>query len=273
MVDGCPQVETVLALESLSDPRLRILVQAEPVGGSQARNLGVQAAGGEWIAFLDDDDVWLPRKLEMQMESARLLPCDVVPVMSCRVLARSPSGDEIWPRAVYRPGQNMAEYLFCRKTLRYGEALLQTSTLLAPRSLLLRVPFTSGLRKHQDWDWLLRVSTRSEVEIHTVAGEPLAVFHVGGHRSSVGRGADWRVSAEWARSNRHLFTGPAFTAFLATECAAQAQRQGLKDRACLLGAFLREGKPRSRHAARLALFLGVPQPVRHWVRDTILSRA
>ena len=38
-------------------------------GVSSARNKGIQASKGDWIAFLNSDDVWLPNKLERQLES------------------------------------------------------------------------------------------------------------------------------------------------------------------------------------------------------------
>src|SRR5215470_2329418 len=48
-----------------------------------ARNYGMTFARGEWIAFLDDDDVWLPEKVEVQLAAARasgadLINCDYV---------------------------------------------------------------------------------------------------------------------------------------------------------------------------------------------------
>src|SRR5215471_11045546 len=52
------------------EPRIRILESAERQGASVARNRGVQAARGKWIAFQDDDDTWLPEKLEKQMARA-----------------------------------------------------------------------------------------------------------------------------------------------------------------------------------------------------------
>ena len=51
-------------------PEIQYLWQ-ENQGVSSARNLGIRAAKGEWIAFLDSDDEWLPNKLERQLEELR----------------------------------------------------------------------------------------------------------------------------------------------------------------------------------------------------------
>ncbi len=53
-----------------SSSNLRYLYQANQ-GVASARNLGISQAQGEWLAFLDSDDYWLPRKLEHQMEFHR----------------------------------------------------------------------------------------------------------------------------------------------------------------------------------------------------------
>lgn len=53
--------------------RVRPFFQANG-GASAARNLAMRNARGEWIAFLDDDDVWLPTKIEKQMELANQNP-------------------------------------------------------------------------------------------------------------------------------------------------------------------------------------------------------
>ena len=50
------------------DPRVRAVINAENMGGSEARNEGVKAAKGEYLAFLDDDDEFLPNKIEAQLK-------------------------------------------------------------------------------------------------------------------------------------------------------------------------------------------------------------
>jgi glycosyltransferase involved in cell wall biosynthesis len=57
-------------VESLSDSRIRLLRNGSPRGVSSARNRGIDGAGGEWIAFLDDDDLWAPDKLSTQLRAA-----------------------------------------------------------------------------------------------------------------------------------------------------------------------------------------------------------
>lgn len=249
--------------------QLRVIVLPEPLGGGVARNIGVEAATGDWIAFLDDDDLWLPEKLAVQLACAGRLAASTTPVLSCPVLARTPREDVVWPRRRYAHPGSMAEYLFCRRGWSYGDALLQTSTLLAPRALLRQVPFAEGLKKHQDWDWLLRVVAVPSVSIHSAEGAPLVIFHVEGERGSVSRKADWRFSMEWAFTRREYFTRRAMRGFLATECAPQAQMEPWRERIPLLFFILREGVPEFRSLMCAIVFLCVPQTWRRTIRDSM----
>jgi teichuronic acid biosynthesis glycosyltransferase TuaG len=49
------------------DPRIRVLPLEQNVGVAEARNRGITAAQGQYLAFLDSDDLWLPNKLETQI--------------------------------------------------------------------------------------------------------------------------------------------------------------------------------------------------------------
>lgn len=68
VVDDGSTDETLAALSRLGDPRVRVLRNEGARGISGARNTGIEAARGEWLAFLDDDDVWSPRKIRSQLD-------------------------------------------------------------------------------------------------------------------------------------------------------------------------------------------------------------
>jgi glycosyltransferase involved in cell wall biosynthesis len=55
---------------SIGDPRIRVLRNEHALGVATARNTGADEARGAWIAFLDDDDVWSPDKLRLQLAAA-----------------------------------------------------------------------------------------------------------------------------------------------------------------------------------------------------------
>ncbi len=71
VVDDGSTEEAPDDLPGLDDPRVRRVRHIEPRGVAAARNAGLREARGEWIAFLDDDDVWSPRKLRLQIDAAR----------------------------------------------------------------------------------------------------------------------------------------------------------------------------------------------------------
>jgi glycosyltransferase involved in cell wall biosynthesis len=70
VIDDGSRDDTVSMLEALADPRVRTISLGVSHGVSAARNCGIEAARGAWIAFLDDDDVWSPDKLKLQLAAA-----------------------------------------------------------------------------------------------------------------------------------------------------------------------------------------------------------
>ena len=81
VIDG-PDDATVAALDRITDPRLKKILLPENRGVAAARNAGIQVAKGSWIALLDDDDRWLPEKLERQMKIAGESSYSL-PIVSC----------------------------------------------------------------------------------------------------------------------------------------------------------------------------------------------
>lgn len=71
VVDDGSTDQTAMRLAEVNDPRLSVVRHERSLGLSRARNTGIEAARGDWIAFLDDDDLWSPRKLSVQLDTAR----------------------------------------------------------------------------------------------------------------------------------------------------------------------------------------------------------
>jgi glycosyltransferase involved in cell wall biosynthesis len=267
VVDGAdPASLTALAQVQGNDPRLRVIPVPDAVGGSEARNIGVRAARANWLALLDDDDEWMTDKLAKQMLVAQASTYEF-PIIATALIARSPVADFRWPRKM--PSYPLSEYLFVRNSLFQGEAVLQTSTWLTKTELLVKVPFTRGLRRHQDWDWILRAAKTSGTGLEFI-DEPLAIWYVDDPNSAIKTQYDWRYSLEWIRANRDLVTPRAYAGLMAVTLSSQAAWQ--RDWAAF-GPLLREtifgGRPRPMDLALFFAMWFVPRKVRHSVRSVM----
>jgi glycosyltransferase involved in cell wall biosynthesis len=67
VVDDASTDETRDVVAAFGDPRIRLIRNATPMGPNAARNRGAKEARGEWLAFVDDDDLWAPTKLARQV--------------------------------------------------------------------------------------------------------------------------------------------------------------------------------------------------------------
>jgi glycosyltransferase involved in cell wall biosynthesis len=65
--DDCSSDDSASIAYCLDDPRIRYFLAPKPAPLGQAREAAIHEARGEWLAFLDQDDVWLPDKLERQL--------------------------------------------------------------------------------------------------------------------------------------------------------------------------------------------------------------
>ncbi|MFC2157980.1 glycosyltransferase family 2 protein [Acidobacteriota bacterium] len=67
VVDDASKDNTAEVVEKIQDERIRYIKLEKNTGPSQSRNIGIEKSRGKYIAFLDDDDEWLPEKLEVQV--------------------------------------------------------------------------------------------------------------------------------------------------------------------------------------------------------------
>lgn len=258
VVDG-PDPDTVAVLQTVDDPRLRVIQNPRSLTAAGARNAGIDLARGEWIAFLDDDDEWMPEKLTKQLAYAGRHGPALITCLSCVVTSGESS---VRPQVIYDNVLPIDEYLFDRRSPFAGHGFIQTSSYLLPRALCRDLRFRDD-NPHDDWDFLLRLSKQQAVRVETVP-EILVRINVDDSRPSLSKSGSWLASLQWVERMQPLLTPRAYGGL----CLGVVGPRAAKERAhgallLLLYRAFRHGSPR---LWRVAAFVGV------WLTPSSLTR-
>jgi len=144
--DSTPEVAT-----GFDDPRIRYIRLKKNSGAPTARNTGIKRSRGAFIAFLDDDDEWLPRRLELQMKKFEELEKDFGVVYGAFYYVSQQTGRIIGKRTPAHRGWIYRELLV--------ENFIGSPTLLIRRECFKRAGlFDPKLTSSQDWDMWLRIA-------------------------------------------------------------------------------------------------------------------
>ena len=153
--------------------RVRVLANARVPGLAGARNTGITAAIGELVAFCDDDDLWLPGKLEAQVA----------------LLAREPDLEAVTGGVLVEAKGRVSVRVLDRDRITHDELLLSRVSEAHPSTYLFRrAALVDGIglvdeelpgSYAEDYDLLLRAARR-----HDVGAVPLPLAKVFWHRSS-----------------------------------------------------------------------------------------
>lgn len=150
VVDDGSRDGTAERVAALGDSRVRVIRHERSLGQAAARNAGVAEAQTSWVAFLDDDDVWSPRKLRTQVDAAERSGADFA---WCALAVVDPALTvlEIVPAPA---AEGLAATLLARNVLRAG-----SSTVLA-RTARVRDAggFDPQLNELADWDLWIRLA-------------------------------------------------------------------------------------------------------------------
>jgi glycosyltransferase involved in cell wall biosynthesis len=134
------------AIERIADPRIKYLRQ-ENKGGAAARNTGIDAATGRFIAFLDSDDVFLPHHLQTMHD---MLDRTTNTVGYARILVDRGNGRKILkPKRAIRPDEHMATYLLCDR------GFVPTIGVVVENQMAKRIKYGVGYRYGEDTDFAI----------------------------------------------------------------------------------------------------------------------
>lgn len=173
VVDDGSTDNTEEVVKSFNDSRIRYVRHEQNRGGAAARNTGIKMAQGEYIAFQDSDDEWLPEKLEKQM----------------KVFENAPAKVGVVYTGFWSIEGNVKKYSLDRE-IRHKEGdihsqILQGNFIATPTAVVKKVCFEKAgmfderLPRLQDWELWIRVSKYFNFK---VIDEPL------GTQYSVGEG-------------------------------------------------------------------------------------
>jgi glycosyltransferase involved in cell wall biosynthesis len=267
-----PNSDTIDAVRSLDDPRVRLVENPYSLTAGAARNAGADHATGEWVAFLDDDDEWLPTKLEKQISLAAGHPSTLV---SCLSRVVTPTGTYVRPKTVYDNSIPIAEYLFDRRTLFGGPGFMQTSTYLLPRALFDNLRFEVD-SPHDDWGFLLRLSKHEGARIKTVPEELTILYFEEQRPSLTSRTSSWAVSLRYLDKIQPMITRRAYSGYCLSVVGERAAREGAYAAFPeLLRRAFRNGSPRLWHVLPYLAYWLIPQkllpPLRASIRNAPAS--
>jgi len=170
VVDDGSTDNTVDIVEGFHDRRVRLLRHEKNQGVAAACNTGIAAATGEFVGFLDSDDLWKPDKLERQVEFLRRYPqvsavfSDVELWDGARTFPSIMTLMRSFPRLL-DPGRKSEEYVFTRRQMYLcllQEVPIKPTALLVKRQALAAVgAFDVEARSGEDWEFFLRLSRRA----------------------------------------------------------------------------------------------------------------
>ena len=150
VVDDGSTDSTRMIVDSIKDPRVRVISQNNQ-GACVARNTGIDAAKGTFIAFQDSDDEWIPNKIEVQL---KVLTSDIsVDVVFCNALKYNPEKENGAEDLV----SGVQEGIVHRDCLQ-KRSLVSTQTILIRRFCLNDIKFDPDMPRLQDFDLVYRLS-------------------------------------------------------------------------------------------------------------------
>lgn len=172
VIDDCSSDNSKSIVNNYPDNRIKLIQLSQNSGAQVARNTGIVAAKGKWIAFNDSDDIWLEEKLEKQVKILKDNNFDKNLVLHSNCYCFDQEKNKKWIWSVPRTEGNCFELLLERPAPLFPTLLITKEALMRHGLLDEKVP------SYQEWDTSINLS-KDCTFIHM--DEPLFtyVFHKG----------------------------------------------------------------------------------------------
>jgi len=205
-------------LLKLDFPGLRIIETLDPQTASKNRQVGTSLVQTPYIAYLDDDDYWLPEKTEKQFE---IMSGDQdLIIYNCRARIKSNFGEFDWPRKLIKENISVIEYLFGDINFIPGDSFFPITGYFMKTDIALKL----GWREidHDDWDFIFRA--QAEGIKFVMHADTLVVIDQTGSGESRNRSNPW--PPRFLTMHSQQMTGDQFRNFLAGVTLQRALNSG-----------------------------------------------
>lgn len=165
IIDDGSTDDTKQRIEGLGESRIRYIRNSKNMGVSGSRNVGITSSLSDYIGFLDDDDEWLPEKLERQVGILDNSPSNVGLVYTGTLSVDLATGGLIETTIPRYKGNVLNDLVFLN--------FIPTSSVLARRECFTKVGlFDENLSYGEDFDLWIRISTEFLIDY---IQDPLAI--------------------------------------------------------------------------------------------------
>lgn len=169
VVDDCPSNPVEDVIIAFCDERISYVQHSENRGVCAARNTGIKEATGDYLCFLDDDDEWRAKKIELQMDVQSSDPTVGLVYTGTQYV-----GDSTDLLSVTKPNKkgNVSKELLLNDFVPFSAILVEREVI--ERAGLLDTDLTNW----EDWEWCVRLSKHTELGY---VEQPLVLIHKGSH--------------------------------------------------------------------------------------------
>lgn len=166
VVDDGSTDDTEAIVKTIKDSRVNYIRYEKNQGACYARNVGIEQALGEYIAFQDSDDDWSDAKLEKQLQYLLDSGADLV---FCQLESKYNNKTAYYPSNKYKEGKVSYQQAMC-------SFMSSTQTFLGKAECIRAIKFDEEMLRFQDWDFLIRFTHDYNVYYQK---QPFAIQQIG----------------------------------------------------------------------------------------------